>query len=123
METDNNIDHSINRSNSNDYMSQTVRYNGIVTTSGQVADDYSATLEEQTLQALENVKKELLAAGSSPEKLLTTTVYMNDIRGFETMNKVWKAWFGGQNMPTRATIESRLAVPGMLIEIVATAAE
>lgn len=113
---------SIQRNDSNAYMSQTVTYNGIVSLSGQVADDYSATLEEQTIQALENVKKHLIAAGSGPEKLLTTTVYMNDIRGFETMNKVWREWFGEQNMPTRATIESRLAVPGMQIEIVVTAA-
>lgn len=112
---------SILRSDSNDYMSQAVVYNGVVTTSGQVANDYSATLEEQTQQALENVKKQLLSVGSSPDKLLTTTVYMNDIRGFDIMNKVWKAWFEGQPKPTRATVETRLAVPGMLIEIVATA--
>lgn len=114
---------SITRSDSNEYMSQAVVYNGVVSLSGQVANDYSASLEEQTHQALENVKKHLLAVGSSPEKLLTTTVYMNDIRGFDIMNKVWQQWFEGQNKPTRATVETRLAVPGMLIEIVATAAE
>jgi len=113
---------TITRSDSNQYMSQAVTYNGIIYLSGQVADDFNASLEDQVHQTLENVKKHLLAAGSAPEKLLTATVYLNDIRSFEIMNEVWQSWFEGQNMPTRATIESRLAVPGMLIEIVATAA-
>lgn len=113
---------NITRFDSNQYMSQAVTYNGIVFISGQVADDFSASLEAQTLQALENMKKHLLAVGSGPERLLTTTVYLNDIRDFEIMNEVWQSWFKSKNMPTRATIESRLAVPGMLIEIVVTAA-
>jgi enamine deaminase RidA (YjgF/YER057c/UK114 family) len=103
-------------------MSNSVSHNGTIYVCGQIADDYQADLKIQTQQALDNLKEKLLAAGSNPEKLLATTVYMKDIREFEVMNQVWKAWFNGANMPTRATVETRLAYPELLIEIVAIAA-
>lgn len=113
----------IKRNNSAETMSASVIYNGIVHVSGQVASEYSGDITIQTLQALNNLELVLQSAGSCREKLLTTTVYLNDIREFKRMNQVWKEWFGGQNLPTRATVETRLADSAMRIEIVATAAE
>jgi enamine deaminase RidA (YjgF/YER057c/UK114 family) len=112
----------IERVNSNEKMSQAVCYQGMVFLSGQVADDLTGDIGAQAREALEHVKQELEAAGTSIEKLLTTTVYLSDITLFDAMNQVWVEWFAGQPMPTRATVEARLADPCMLIEIVVTAA-
>lgn len=103
-------------------MSASVTYNGIVYVSGQVATDYSDDIDAQTLQALNNIENILISAGSCREKLLTATVFLSDISEFDKMNHVWTKWFAGANLPTRATIESRLADPGMRIEIVVSAA-
>ena len=38
------------------------------------------------------------------------------------MNAVWDAWTSPGNTPTRATVESRLAAPDLLVEIAVIAA-
>jgi len=37
------------------------------------------------------------------------------------MNQAWDAWVDKANTPARATVESRLARPGYLVEIAAIA--
>jgi enamine deaminase RidA (YjgF/YER057c/UK114 family) len=38
------------------------------------------------------------------------------------MNAAWDAWIDKANTPARATVESRLATPKFLVEIMAVAA-
>ena len=48
-----------------------------------------------------------------------TAEYMAD---FEGMNTVWDEWVAAGHTPPRATVESKLANPACLVEIVVTAA-
>jgi enamine deaminase RidA (YjgF/YER057c/UK114 family) len=42
--------------------------------------------------------------------------------GYDEMNAVWDAWVSPGNAPARATVESRLALPQYLVEIMVVAA-
>jgi enamine deaminase RidA (YjgF/YER057c/UK114 family) len=101
-------------------MSAAVVHGNTVYLAGQVAD--GATVKEQTEAILKKVDGLLAAAGSSKSKLLSATIYLSDIRGYDDMNKVWDGWVDPANTPARATVEARLASPKYLVEIMITAA-
>jgi len=61
---------------------------------------------------LKELEKELIKAGSSMEKVLKVTVYLNDIADYKSMNEVYKGRFG-KNPPVRSTIAvAKGGVPG-----------
>jgi enamine deaminase RidA (YjgF/YER057c/UK114 family) len=110
----------LKRHNVGPRMSAAVAHGNTVYLAGQVAD--GATVKEQTEQILKKVDGLLAAAGSSKSKLLSATIYLADIRGYDDMNKAWDAWVDPANTPARATVEARLASPKYLVEIMITAA-
>ena len=57
----------------------------------------------------------------APAKPLTT-IFITDMSRKAEMNCAWKAFFNGKDLPTRATIGVAALDPGVLIEIVSTAA-
>src|SRR5262245_46088758 len=113
---------TIARHNAGPRMSGAVVHNNTVYLAGQVAADCSAGVKGQTEQVLKKIDDLLKAAGTDKSKLLSATVYLADIRGFEEMNAVWDAWVVAGSTPGRATVEARLANPKLLVEIVAIAA-
>ena len=102
-------------------MSQAVIHNGVVYLAGVVADEAVPSVAEQTKQVLAKIDRLLAAAGSDKSKLIKANIWMTDIRAFDEMNKVWDAWVSKGNTPARATVESRLAGPSYLVEIMVTA--
>lgn len=69
--------------------SQAIEFNGIVYVSGVIAIDpstgtLSGNVEEQTEKILTNMKAVLEAAGSSMDKVIKTTVLLNDVNDFAT---------------------------------------
>ena len=111
---------SIDRHNAGPRMSGAVVHNNTVYLAGQVAD--GANVKAQTEAVLKKIDDLLAAAGSSKANLLSTVIYLADIRAFEEMNAVWDAWVSPGNTPARATVEARLANPKYLVEIMVTAA-
>jgi enamine deaminase RidA (YjgF/YER057c/UK114 family) len=103
-------------------MSQVVEYNGIVYLSGQIPNDWSLPIQKQTQEVLDNIDTQLAVAGSNKSRLLSATIWLDDIREFDLMNEVWEAWVDPENPPARATCEARLAAPGVRVEIMAVAA-
>ena len=99
-----------------------VVHDSTVYVAGQTASDTSAGVRGQTEQVLKKIDELLAAAGTDKSKLLSATVYLSDIRGFDEMNAAWVAWVDKNNLPTRATVEAKLAAAGLLVEIVVTAA-
>lgn len=75
----------------------------------------------QAQQVLTNLSLVLRAAGASFADVLKVTVYMLDITARTEVDKVRREYFGTAR-PASTLIEvSRLAIPGMLIEIDAIA--
>ena len=73
-------------------------------------------IEPETRQALENVRANLEAHGSSLDRVVKCTVFLADINDFETMNKVYREFFPN-NKPARTTVGVAALPIGARIEI------
>jgi 2-iminobutanoate/2-iminopropanoate deaminase len=60
---------------------------------------------------LKEIEKELVNAGSSMEKVLKVSVFLNDIKDWEAMNTVFLGRFGA-NPPVRTTVAPAGGIPG-----------
>jgi enamine deaminase RidA (YjgF/YER057c/UK114 family) len=98
-------------------MSEAVVANNFVFLSGQVADDTSVGVQEQTQQVLASIDRLLVEAGTDKTRIAAATVYLSDIATFDEMNRAWEAWVAPDAKPARATVEARLAAPEYLVEI------
>ena len=87
-----------------------------------VTPDPAGDIGSQTKQVLDRIDHLLHQAGSDKSKLLTAQVWFSDMRLFEEHNAVWNAWVDRHNPPVRACVHAELWKPGMLVEIMVTAA-
>ena len=107
--------------------SQAIRSGGFVFVSGQLAlkpgdkELSGRTIEEQTEQVLANLRAILEEAGSGLDKLVKTTVFLQNLDDFQGMNGVY-AKHVGDTPPGRATVEVAKLPSGALVEIEAIAA-
>ncbi|KDD67305.1 RidA family protein [Pseudomonas mandelii] len=114
---------SIQRQLTNERMSQIVVHSGTVYLAGQVGDDMNAGIEQQTRETLANIERLLDLAGTDKNRLLSVTIYLKDIDAhFEGMNSVWDKWLPKGVAPARATVESKLCEPEILVELSVVAA-
>ena len=96
-----------------------LRFGNLVFVSGTGADAESVfDIRADTDFVLKKMEKRLLAAGSSMEKVLKVTVFLNDMADFQGMNEVYKGRFG-KNPPVRSTVAvAKGGIPGnSIIEI------
>lgn len=106
--------------------SQAVAVENIVYTSGQIAivpatgNIVEGGVEEQTKQAIENLKAVLEAAGSSLEKVVKTTVFIKNMGDFAKINEVYSKYFT-KNFPARSCVEVARLPKDLLVEIEAVA--
>jgi enamine deaminase RidA (YjgF/YER057c/UK114 family) len=103
-------------------MSQAVVHGNTVYIAGQVADTPVPSVAEQTKQVLAKIDRLLKEAGSDRSRLLSANIWLADIGRFDEMNQVWDAWVTPGSPPARATVQSTLARPTHLVEIMVTAA-
>jgi enamine deaminase RidA (YjgF/YER057c/UK114 family) len=69
-------------------------------------------IKNHTEIVLNELEKELIKAGSSMEKVLKVSVFLNDIADYKGMNEVYKGRFG-KNPPVRTTVAvAKGGVPG-----------
>ncbi|MEC5406488.1 RidA family protein [Paraburkholderia sp. MPAMCS5] len=107
----------ITRFDSNDRMSQAVRYGDSFETAGQVARDTSRGIVEQTHDVLDAIDGLLKKLGATKDELTRVQVWLSDMSHFDEMNVVYEKWLSGHAKPVRACVESRLADPAYLIEM------
>ena len=106
--------------------SQAIRANGLVFVSGQLslrpdhAEIVGEGIAEQTELVFANLRAILEAAGSGLDRLLKTTVFLQDLGDFAAMNEVY-ARHVGDTPPARATIEVSALPSGAKVEIEAIA--
>ncbi|MST56267.1 RidA family protein [Pyramidobacter sp. SM-530-WT-4B] len=104
--------------------SQGIATDSMVYTSGQLGltpdGKLPETIEEQTMQSLENVKAVLEAAGSSMDKVVKTTVFLKDMNDFAVMNGIYAQYFK-EPFPARSAVQiAKLPKDGKVeIEVVA----
>ncbi|OCR25527.1 cytochrome C2 [Pseudomonas syringae] len=114
---------SIQRQLTNERMSQVVVNNGTVYLSGQVGDDLTSGIEQQTRETLGSIERLLDLAGTNKSRILSVTIYLKDIDAhFAGMNSVWDTWLPKGVAPARATVEAKLCEPEILVELSVIAA-
>lgn len=104
-------------------LSEAVTYNGMVYLAGQVAEQPTGSVADQTKQTLAEIDKLLRLAGSDKTKILSATIYLTDMSTFAEMNGEWEAWMPKGHAPARATVEAKLADPKYRVEISIVAAQ
>ena len=103
-------------------MSRVVVHNSTVYLCGQTCGD-KETVKEQTQVVLEKIENLLNEYGSDKNHILSTTIYLRDIKDFAAMNEVWDAWVEDGYQPARACVEARMARPELLVEMSVVAAK
>ncbi|MEP9367341.1 RidA family protein [Xanthobacter sp. VNH20] len=111
----------ITRYDSNNRYSKAVVAGGFVFLAGLTAEDCSLGIEEQTASVLKQIDDYLERAGSSKEKMVSVNIWLTSMSYAGGMNKVWESWVAPGIVPARATVESKLATPDTLIEIMVQA--
>ncbi|HWM68816.1 MAG TPA: RidA family protein [Steroidobacteraceae bacterium] len=105
-------------------ISYAVVHRDIVYLSGITASSTkSGDVKDQTRQIVARIDALLAEAGSNKSKLLTAQVWLTDMSLFAAHNDAWNEWVDPRNPPARACLLStQLWHPGLLVEIMATAA-
>lgn len=106
--------------------SQAIVANGFVFVAGQVGLQPDHTelvgdgIVEQTEQAFDNLAAILEEAGSGLERIVKTTVFLDDFDDFAAMNEVYARRIGDRP-PARSTVEVAALPSGAKVEIEAIA--
>lgn len=106
--------------------SQGIKIDNLVFTSGQLPIDpatgeiVSGGIEEQAKQAFENLKAVLEASGASLGDVIKTTVFLDNLGDFGTVNEIYGSYFK-KPYPARSCYEVAKLPKGALIEVEAVA--
>ncbi len=101
--------------------SQAVIANGLVYTSGQIALTPDGELIErdikmQTKQVLTNLKNVLESVESGLDRVIKTTIYLENMEDFGIVNVIYAEYFG-DHKPARSTVAVKTLPKNVLIEI------
>ena len=104
-------------------MSAAVIYGDKIYLAGYVAEAAAGkSVAEQTKDILGQIDETLKKAGTSKTNIIKANIWLTNIKTFAEMNSAWDAWVVPGQTPARATVESKLAAPGLDVEIMVEAA-
>lgn len=97
----------------------------LVFTSGQIplnpeSGELVTEISKATVQVMSNLSAVLEAAGSSLEKVIKTTIFLQDLNDFEKVNEIYGDYFR-DNLPARSCVQVAKLPKGATIEIEAIA--
>lgn len=101
---------------------QSVKANGFLFVSGQIAIDPSTgnidatTIEEETHQVMKNLSAILNEAGVGFSAVVKTTIFLTDMAHFATVNDVYAHYFEGEH-PARETVAVKGLPKNVNVEI------
>lgn len=108
--------------------SQAIKAGGFVWCSGQIPINpavnavTATTIEDQTRQAITNLRHVLEAAGAGLDKVVKTTVFISDMNDFAALNAVYAEMFGATK-PARSCVQVARLPKDVKVEIEAVAAQ
>ena len=106
--------------------SQAITAAGLVFCSGQIPLDPATGqvaeggIETQTRRVLDNLVAVLRAAGSSPQQVVKTTIFLADMNDFAAVNTIYADYFGAEP-PARSTVQVARLPRDVRVEIEAIA--
>ena len=89
--------------------SQAVEWNGMIFSSGMIpvnpqTGEIPEDVEQQARQVFTNLSNLLMAAGTSMDKVIKTTVFIKDMNEFAAINQIYQEFFNG-DFPARSCVE------------------
>jgi 2-iminobutanoate/2-iminopropanoate deaminase len=90
--------------------SHAVRAGDFLFVTGQLAEDpetgqvIKGPIEDQTQRVMDNLQLVLEHAGSSFQKVVMARVFVTDFRYYETVNDIYKNYYGDGPQPCRTTV-------------------
>ncbi len=107
--------------------SQAVQAGPYLFISGQIPIDPNTgkiiadTIDEQTIQVLENIKAILNQAGLTLDHIVKTEVYLKDMQEFVAMNTIYASYFKSAIKPARQAMQVAKLPMDVRVEISAIA--
>jgi len=103
---------------------QAIRAGDFIYCSGQIAInpetnsiDCFGDIKGETIQVLKNLESVLKAGGANLENVIKTTIFLSDLKNFQTVNDIYSKFFNSEPSPARACVEVSSLPKGVLIEI------
>ena len=102
--------------------SQAIKTNGFVFLSGQIPlvpetmQVIEGDIQAQTDRVFANITAVLVAAGSSLDRIVKTTVFLADMNDFTAMNEIYARYFG-DHRPARSTVQAARLPRDVRVEI------
>ena len=103
---------------------QAIKAGNFIYCSGQIAIDPVSNkinclgnIEKETTQVLKNLLAVLDAGGAKAKDVIKTTIYLTDLKNFQTVNAIYSEFFKVDNPPARACVEVSSLPKGVSIEI------
>ena len=97
--------------------SRAVAFGNLLFLSG-VGYHQPGTIEDHTKGVITEIEKNLTEAGSSLQKCLKVSVFLNDLKDYDRMNAIYRTFNWGEIAPVRTTVAPAAGIPGnSLIEI------
>jgi len=103
--------------------SKAVKVGELLFCSGQIGLDpsggqlVSGGISEQTSQVLKNLNAVLRGAGSSPEQIVMTTIFLTNMADGKTVNELYGTWVSPAFPPARQTVGVAELPMGAIVEI------
>ncbi|WP_411686627.1 RidA family protein [Acinetobacter pseudolwoffii] len=116
------MSNNIKRYVSNNRLSQIVKLDNYIETSGIVAECKQKDIIHQTQSVLDQLEQRLKMVGADKNSILKIQIWLADMNDFDDMNLIYEQWFDGFYKPARACVGANLADLHYRIEIQASAA-
>lgn len=100
-----------------------VKAGGLLFCSGQIGLDpdkgviVEGGVEAQARQVLDNLKAVLIAAGSSFDKVVMTSIFLSTMSDFKSINEIYAEYVSADKPPARQTVAVKELPLGALVEI------
>lgn len=94
----------------NPLFSSAVSYGNLLFLAG-IGAHFEGDITAHTNHVLDEIKKQLENAGSSMDKVLKVSVFLNDLKDYDAMNKAFRGRFG-ETPPVRTTVAPAGGIPG-----------
>jgi len=108
--------------------SQAIKANGLIFTSGQIPLDPATMqiveggIEAQAEQVMKNLSAVLEAVGSSLDRVVRCTCFLQDLGDFAAFNAIYGKWMG-ESAPSRSTVQVAKLPMGVMVEVDSIALE
>ena len=90
--------------------SSAVSYGNLLFIAG-IGAHFEGDIKAHTNHVLQEIEKQLKNAGSSMDKVLKVSVFLNDLKDYQAMNEVFLGRFG-EYPPVRTTVAPAGGIPG-----------